>query len=233
MEIKMYFWSNINTMTLSEEDYIKAIYHLGETDSSSVSTNAIAQQMQTKPSSVTDMIKKLSDKSLINYKKYQGVSLTESGKKVALSIIRKHRLWEVFLVDKLNFSWDQVHEVAEQLEHIKSEALIDKLDAHLGYPKIDPHGDPIPTKEGEFKKSIKKLISELQVNSSGVCVGVNDSSPAFLKFLDKNKISLGDTFTIVDREEFDGSVTISTRAGTIRISEQIAANLFLEISETQ
>ena len=179
------------------------------------------------------MVKKLSEKSLVNYKKYQGVSLSEEGRLVALSIIRKHRLWEVFLVDKLNFSWDEVHEVAEQLEHIKSDALIDKLDAHLGFPKVDPHGDPIPTKEGTFKKSVKKLISELPVSSEGVCVGVNDSSASFLKFLDKNKIALGDTFKILDREEFDGSVSISTRAGAIRISEQIASNLYLEISDAE
>lgn len=218
-------------MTLSEEDYIKAIYHLGKTGNNSVATNAIAEQMHTKPSSVTDMVKKLSEKSLVHYKKYQGVSLSEKGKTVALSIIRKHRLWEVFLVDKLNFSWDEVHEVAEQLEHIKSDALIDKLDAHLGYPKVDPHGDPIPNKDGTFKKSIKKLISELPVSSEGVCVGVNDSSVAFLKFLDKNKIALGDTFKILDREEFDGSVTLNTRAGIIRISEQIATNLYIQIED--
>ncbi len=220
-------------MTLSEEDYIKAIYHLGEPENKPVATNAIAEQMDTKPSSVTDMVKKLSEKSLVHYKRYQGVSLSEKGRTIALSIIRKHRLWEVFLVDKLNFSWDEVHEVAEQLEHIKSDALIDKLDAHLGYPKIDPHGDPIPNKDGTFKKSIKKLISELPVLSEGVCVGVNDSSVAFLKFLDKNKIALGDNFKILDREEFDGSVTLSTRAGTIRISEQIASNLYIEIEEAK
>ncbi len=220
-------------MTLSEEDYIKAIYHLGEPENKPVATNAIAEQMDTKPSSVTDMVKKLSEKSLVHYKRYQGVSLSEKGRTIALSIIRKHRLWEVFLVDKLNFSWDEVHEVAEQLEHIKSDALIDKLDAHLGYPKVDPHGDPIPNKDGTFKKSIKKLISELPVLSEGVCVGVNDSSVAFLKFLDKNKIALGDTFKILEREEFDGSVTLNTRAGTIRISEQIASNLYIEIEEAK
>lgn len=218
-------------MTLSEEDYIKAIYHLGETDNKPVATNAIAEQMQTKPSSVTDMVKKLSEKSLVHYKKYQGVSLSEKGRAVALSIVRKHRLWEVFLVDKLNFSWDEVHEVAEQLEHIKSDALIDKLDAHLGYPKVDPHGDPIPNKEGAFKKSVKRLISELPIFSEGVCIGVNDSSVAFLKFLDKNKIALGDTFKILEREEFDGSVTLKSSRGTIQISELIASNLFLEIED--
>lgn len=218
-------------MTLSEEDYIKAIYHLSEADGSSVSTNAIAEKMKTKPSSVTDMIKKLSEKSFVNYRKYKGATLTDSGRKVALTLIRKHRLWEVFLVNTLDFSWDEVHVVAEQLEHIKSEALIDKLDKHLGYPKVDPHGDPIPTKEGVFKKSVKKLIIDLPVSSTGVCVGVKDSSAAFLKFLDKNNIALGDTFTILDKEEFDGSVNISTRFGEIRISKQIASNLFLDISE--
>ena len=128
-------------MTLSEEDYIKAIYHLGKGVDSNVSTNAIAEQMETKPSSVTDMIKKLSEKGLVNYQKYKGVSLTEFGTKTALTLVRKHRLWEVFLVDKLDFSWDEVHEVAEQLEHIKSEKLVDRLDKHLGFPQVDPHGD--------------------------------------------------------------------------------------------
>lgn len=220
-------------MTLSEEDYIKAIYHLGKDETTAVSTNAIAAQMDTKPSSVTDMIKKLSDKDLVFYKKYKGVSLTESGRLSALAIIRKHRLWEVFLVEKLDFAWDEVHSIAEQLEHIKSEKLIDKLDGYLGSPKVDPHGDPIPSKDGKFKISVKKLISELPVGSQGICVGVNDSSAAFLKFLDKNKIALGDTLEILDKEEFDGSVQLKTSDATIRISSQIASNLFLEVSEDQ
>jgi len=218
-------------MTLSEEDYIKAIYHLSKKDDARVSTNAIANQMKTKPSSVTDMIKKLSDKFFVDYRKYQGVALTALGQEMALSIIRKHRLWEVFLVEKLDFAWDEVHEVAEQLEHIKSEELIDKLDKHLGYPKVDPHGDPIPTKDGKFTKSVKRLLSDVLVGAEGICVGVKDSSPAFLKFLDKNKISLGDTFKIIDKEEFDGSIQLKTPNGVMRISNQIASNLFLEINE--
>jgi len=220
-------------MTLSEEDYIKGIYHLSKGEQIAISTNAIAKQMDTKPSSVTDMIKKLSEKDLVFYKKYKGVSLTERGRLSALTIIRKHRLWEVFLVEKLDFSWDEVHEVAEQLEHIKSEKLIDKLDGFLGNPKIDPHGDPIPSKDGRFIKSVKKLISELPVGSQGICVGVNDSSAAFLKFLDKNKIALGDTLKILDKEEFDGSVYLQTSHQNLRISAQIASNLFLEIVEQQ
>ncbi|MFX0555830.1 metal-dependent transcriptional regulator [Maribacter sp. CXY002] len=218
-------------MTLSEEDYIKAVYHLSNGADVSIATNAIAEQMATKPSSVTDMIKKLSEKGLVHYKKYKGVSLTESGRKSALSIIRKHRLWEVFLVDKLDFAWDEVHEVAEQLEHIKSEQLIDKLDMFLGQPKVDPHGDPIPSKDGEFISSVKKLISELPIGAKGICVGVNDSSVAFLKFLDKNQISLGDTLAIIDKEDFDGSFTIKINNQQMQISEQIASNLYLEVTK--
>jgi len=130
--------------SLSEENYLKAILHLQKTSKSGVNTNALAEEMQTKASSVTDMVKKLSEKDLVIYKKYQGVYLSESGRKTALQIVRKHRLWEVFLVDKLSFSWDEVHEVAEQLEHIKSDKLIIELDKFLKYPKRDPHGDPIP-----------------------------------------------------------------------------------------
>lgn len=218
-------------MTLSEEDYVKAIYHLGKSGVITVSTNAIAEQMDTKPSSVTDMIRKLSDKGIVHYKRYKGVSLTEIGTKTALALVRKHRLWEVFLVDKLGFSWDEVHDVAEQLEHIKSEKLIDQLDKHLGFPEVDPHGDPIPSKNGEFKKSVKKLLNEIPVGTSGVCVGVKDSSPPFLKFLDKNKIALGDTIQVLEKEEFDGSLHIRVRGNDIRISHQIGSNLYLKITE--
>ncbi|MEM9143962.1 MAG: metal-dependent transcriptional regulator [Bacteroidota bacterium] len=218
-------------MTLSEEDYIKTIYHLGKGEGASVSTNGIAEQMDTKPSSVTDMIKKLSEKGLVHYVKYKGVSLTEYGTKTALTLVRKHRLWEVFLVDKLDFSWDEVHEVAEQLEHIKSEQLIDRLDRHLGYPKVDPHGDPIPSKEGVLKKSVKKLLKEVPVGTEGVCVGVRDSTAPFLRFLDKNNIALGDTITVLEKEEFDGSLHIRIKERDIHISDLIAANLFLKITE--
>ena len=215
-------------MTLSEEDYIKAIYHLGKGKKAAVSTNAIADKMVTKPSSVTDMVRKLSEKGLINYKKYKGVSLTEIGLKTALNLVRKHRLWEVFLVDKLDFTWDEVHEVAEQLEHIKSAKLIDKLDEHLGFPQVDPHGDPIPSKNGEFKKSIKKLLKDLSIGTTGICVGVKDSSPPFLKFLDKHQIALGDTIEVLEKEEFDDSFVIEINNSTMHISHQIASNLFIK-----
>lgn len=218
-------------MTPSEEDYIKAIYHLGKGVTSMVSTNAIAEQMQTKPSSVTDMVKKLSEKGVVNHRRYKGVSLTEIGTKTALSIVRKHRLWEVFLVEKLDFAWDEVHEVAEQLEHIKSEELIEKLDAHLGFPRVDPHGDPIPSKEGEFKKVIKKLLSEVTMDTEGICVGVKDSSAPFLKFLDRNNIAIRDTIKVLEKEEFDGSLYIKVNGKKVHISNQIASNLYVQIAE--
>lgn len=216
-------------MTRSEENYLKAIYHLGSSQNKAVATNAIARQMDTKPSSVTDMIKRLSEKGLVNYRKYQGVTLTQNGRNAALGIIRKHRLWEVFLVEKLNFSWDEVHEMAEQLEHIKSEQLIDRLDEHLGFPKFDPHGDPIPSKSGVFKKSNKRLLTEVPLDTEGICVGVKDSSAAFLKFLDKNNIALGDKIVVRDREEFDGSLFIEIDENKMHISNQIASNLYIQL----
>ncbi len=218
-------------MTHSEENYLKAIFHLGRQGTSAISTNAIAEQMDTKPSSVTDMVKKLSEKGLVHYKRYQGVSLTAAGRASALAIVRKHRLWEVFLVEKLNFSWDEVHEVAEQLEHIKSEKLIDQLDRLLEFPKYDPHGDPIPGKNGEFQERDKQLLSKLPLRAVGVCVGVKDSSADFLKFLDKNNIALGNEIEVLDREAFDNSLHIRVGDHQLRVSHQIASNLFVKPNE--
>ena len=221
--LNKYFW-----MTRSEENYLKTIFHLGGGNSKSITTNAIAEQMETKPSSVTDMAKKLAEKGLVNYVKYQGVSLSELGIKTALGIIRKHRLWEAFLVDKLDFTWDEVHEVAEQLEHIKSEKLIDKLDELLGYPKYDPHGDPIPTKKGEFQERDKQLLSELPIGARGVCVGVKDSSTAFLQYLDKHGVSLGKSIHVLGKEEFDDSLHLKIGDKEHTVSHQIATNLYLK-----
>lgn len=196
-----------------------------------MATNAIAELMETKPSSVTDMIKRLSEKDLVNYKRYQGVSLTALGNKTALGIIRKHRLWEVFLVEKLDFSWDEVHEVAEQLEHIKSDKLIDSLDRLLAYPKFDPHGDPIPDKNGGFKERDRELLSEVPINTGGVCVGVKDSSATFLKFLDKNGIALGNQIKVMEIEEFDGSLNIEIDGRKMQISHVIASNLYIKAND--
>lgn len=216
-------------ITLTEENYIKAIYHLAQQGSATVSTNAIAEEMETKASSVTDMVKKLSDKGYVDYKKYQGVSLTEAGKEIAINIVRKHRLWEVFLVEKLNFSWDEIHEVAEQLEHIKSKKLISQLDAFLGYPTHDPHGDPIPDETGNIKKIDKILLSEAKAGDVCICVGVLDSSTEFLQYLDKHNIALGSNLKVLQIEPFDNSITINIDTKEIVISNLIANNLYIKL----
>lgn len=215
-------------MTYSEENYLKAIYHLSLFQKKGVNTNAIAKMIDTKASSVTDMIKKLAEKGLVEYQKYQGVTLTNSGLYAAKMIVRKHRLWEVFLVEKLDFSWDEVHDVAEELEHIQSEKLIDKLDAFLGFPTEDPHGDPIPNAKGEIKSMDKKLLSELKIGQKSICVGVKDSSSEFLKYLDKQQISLGSNLKILEKEHFDNSLTISIDGLEMSISHKIASNLFVK-----
>ena len=216
-------------MTFSEENYLKTIYHLTTSSDTEISTNAIAEMMVTKASSVTDMLKKLAEKDLVNYKKYQGVSLTENGKLAAKMIVRKHRLWEVFLVKKLDFPWDEVHDIAEQLEHIKSEKLINKLDDFLGNPTEDPHGDPIPDAKGKILKIEKLLLSELNENQIGICVGVKDSSAEFLKYLDKNKIALGISIKVNSIEAFDLSRNIKINETDFIISNKIAENIFVKI----
>ncbi|WP_322551269.1 metal-dependent transcriptional regulator [Flavobacterium psychraquaticum] len=215
-------------MTISEENYIKVIYHISLVAPKGVSTNAIAGMLDTKASSVTDMLKKLAEKDFVSYQKYQGVTLTEKGLLAAKMIVRKHRLWEVFLVEKLNFSWDEVHEIAEELEHIKSEVLINKLDEFLGFPSFDPHGDPIPDGQGIIKKIEKHLLSDAEVNKDYKCIGVKDSSTDFLKYLDKQKIALGSVLKIVEREEFDETLTIAIDGKRTTISNKIASNLYVQ-----
>jgi DtxR family Mn-dependent transcriptional regulator len=215
-------------LTQTEENYIKTIYHLSGETNSEVSTNGISEVLKTKPASVTDMLKKLSDKTYLNYVKYQGVTLTKKGKREALQIIRKHRLWEVFLVDKLHFHWDEVHEIAEQLEHIQSNVLINRLDEFLGNPSVDPHGDPIPDNKGEFISRKKYLLSDMPVGFKGKVVGMIESSPAFLQYLDRLSISPGAKIQIKERIEFDGSLGIVLQdKNTLVISHEVAKNLYV------
>jgi DtxR family Mn-dependent transcriptional regulator len=215
-------------LSQAEENYIKAIYSLETQSDKGVSTNLIAEKMQTKASSVTDMIKKLSEKKLVVYKRYQGVQLSGKGKKVAILIVRKHRLWESFLVDKLNFSWDEVHNIAEQLEHIKSEELIERLDRFLEYPSVDPHGDPIPDKDGNIKKRNKVKLSALKENEQSILLSVKDSSADFLKYLNKKKIAIGNTIKVLSVEPFDRSMHIEMNSKQFIISENVAENLYLK-----
>lgn len=215
-------------MTTSEENYLKVIYHLSNLSPKGVNTNAIAAMLDTKASSVTDMLKKLSEKDWIYYQKYQGVSLTDKGKFNAKIIVRKHRLWEVFLVEKLGFAWDEVHEVAEELEHIKSEKLINQLDQFLNFPSFDPHGDPIPNAKGEIIKIEKQLVSEIEVGKTITCVGVKDTSVNFLQYLNKQNISLGTKIKVLEKEPFDGTLKIEINNSVLVISDKIANNLYVK-----
>lgn len=219
--------------TLAEENYLKTIYHLESLFGEGVSTNAIAEKLETKPSSVTDMVQKLADKKLLTYIKYKGTSLTDLGKKEATNIIRKHRLWEVFLLEKLQFQWHEVHEIAEQLEHIQSEELVDRLDAFLGYPTTDPHGDPIPDKNGYFKATDKKLLAAMKVSEQGICVGVKDSDDEFLKYLDKKNIAIGSMITLLAKEDFDHSLHIKVDDHSFFITKAISENLFVKSHESE
>ena len=215
-------------LSQTEENYIKTIYsieiHLGK----SVSTNKIAEKLKTKASSVTDMIQKLSEKKLVNYKKYQGASLTSEGKSIAVKIVRRHRLWEVFLVNNLDYAWDEVHDLAEQLEHIKSKTLIDKLEAYLKYPTHDPHGDPIPDRNGNIEHHKNIMLSSAKVGENCQVIGVKDSSSSFLKFLDKTNIKLGSQLKIISIEDFDHSMIIENNGIQNSISNQISKNLFVK-----
>ncbi|HEY9533324.1 MAG TPA: metal-dependent transcriptional regulator [Mucilaginibacter sp.] len=214
--------------TLAEENYLKAIYHLSLNDLN-VSTNQIAAALCTKAASVTDMLKKLADKDLINYERYQGVTLTAVGKKIALQIIRKHRLWEYFLVEKLNFKWDEVHEMAEEMEHISSVELIDRLDKFMEYPKHDPHGDPIPDRDGNFKKHELKPVASLKLNEAGIISGVRDHSPAFLQYLEKQQLTIGKKIKVTDIIEYDNTMILQVEATTTHISREVAKNLLITI----
>ncbi|MFD0751422.1 metal-dependent transcriptional regulator [Mucilaginibacter calamicampi] len=214
--------------TLAEENYLKAIYHLS-LNNVSVSTNQIAASLNTKAASVTDMLKKLAEKVLINYAKYQGVSLTPAGEKIAVCIIRKHRLWEYFLVEKLNFKWDEVHDMAEEMEHISSLELIDRLDKFMGYPRHDPHGDPIPDRDGNIKLNQLVSVAELPVNACGIVSGVRDHSPSFLQYLEKLQLIIGKKISVTEVVDYDRSVVLNSEGININISREVASNLLIAV----
>ena len=215
--------------SFTEENYLKAIYYLLEKGQKKISTNSIAEQMSTSAASVTDMLKKLSEKKLISYEKYKGVSLTAAGKKIAVSIIRKHRLWELFLVEKLGFKWDEVHEMAEQLEHIRSEKLVEKLSSYLGHPRFDPHGDPIPDENGNFHPIQTQPLSSMKPNELVTITGVIDHGTSFLRYLSKSNLSLGQKITVKNIQEFDKSMDIGIqgKSALLHISHDVAKNLLV------
>lgn len=216
----------------AEENYLKTIYSLQRDYGSKINTNLISSKIQTKASSVTDMLKKLSTKNLVVYEKYQGVSLTEKGKKAALKVVRKHRLWEYFLVDKLKYNWDEVHSIAEQLEHIDSDTLVDNLEKFLGFPKFDPHGDPIPDKNGHVIERASNNLLELNIGDIGILDQVKDTSESFLQYLDRINLALGDKVEIIDKEPFDNSVQIKLGNKELSVSESVAENIYLKKTQS-
>jgi DtxR family Mn-dependent transcriptional regulator len=216
--------------SFTEENYLKIIYKLSAETENEISTNSVAELTQTKAASVTDMLRKLSEKQLVTYQKYQGVRLTEKGESVALQVIRKHRLWEVFLVNKLGFNWDEVHEIAEELEHINSEELIRRLDEFLGFPQCDPHGDPIPDLNGRMPELGYKNLSEIGENEKVVLMGVSEHSTNFLRHLAKIGLNLGSAIQVVEINDFDKSLTIKTgEKSQSFISYEVAKNLLVKV----
>lgn len=214
-------------LSLAEENYLKSIYHLSDGGLKSVLTNEIAESMSTKPASVTDMVKRLAGKNLITYERYYGVKVTKLGKAEALAIIRKHRLWETFLVEKLGFNWDQVHDVAEQLEHIQSHLLIEKLDEFLGFPAADPHGHPIPDKNGKFHVARQIPLSE-STGKKAIARAVKNSTPSFLQYLSKIGVYIGASLQVIEKIEFDGSLEIMVDGKKkVYISKEAGENIMI------
>ena len=217
--------------TLTEENYLKAIYRIFESSGETVSTNAIAENLQINAASVTDMFKKLGQQKLVVYEKSKGVKPTEKGKKIALQIIRKHRLWETFMVEKLKLSWDEVHEIAEQLEHVHSELLIERLDHLLNFPKFDPHGDPIPDRNGKLPVLKSILLAEAKPGNSYKITAVGKNSDTFLKYLNKIGLSIGGVIKVREIEEYDGSMKVQVMATDteLMLSKEATANLFVDL----
>jgi len=213
--------------SVSEENYIKSIYHLQQ-ETGLVNTNSLAAEMHTRAASVTDMLKKLSGKKILQYEKYRGFKLTDNGRKVALAVVRKHRLWEYFLVEKLGFEWDKVHDIAEELEHISSNELIERLQQFLGNPSFDPHGDPIPDSNGRIPKLSQLSLTAMPLNKTAVVSSVTNQSPQMLEMLKHYAIAIGTSVKIVKRFEFDGSLEIKVfKQPACIISEPIAKNIFV------
>ena len=211
----------------SEENYLKTIYHL-QTKDDNVTTNELAEKLHTRPASITDMMKKLKSRKLVNYQPYRGFRLTPEGKKIALSIIRRHRLWEYFLAEKLKFNWDEVHAVAEHLEHISNKKLIDKLDEYLAFPKFDPHGDPIPDTNGKIETGKQVNLSDLSINKLAKVCFIANQSESLLEHLNEKKITIGATIMVKKKYNYDDSLEIKLDSKLLTISDQLAKNIFVK-----
>jgi DtxR family transcriptional regulator, Mn-dependent transcriptional regulator len=220
-------------ISLTEENYIKAIFSInGANGGSGVSTSELSEHLHNKAGSVTDMLKRLAEKKLIHYEKYKGVFLTHKGHKLAVNIVRKHRLWEVFLMEKLKFRWDEVHEIAEQLEHIKSDELITRLDEFLGNPKFDPHGDPIPDANGQLNISKAKPLNQFKTKGHYIFMGVSEHSKSFLQHLTSVGLKIGDSIKVEEINEFDNSLKVKINKNESQFfSDKVSANILVELKK--
>lgn len=215
-------------LSSTEENYLKAIFKLSEQNPENISTNSIASAVRTAPASVTDMLRKLADKKLIHYEKYKGVQLTRKGREAAVMLIRNHRLWEVFLLDKLGFTWDQVHEVAEEMEHVRSPLLIERLEKFLGFPKFDPHGDPIPDAKGHINYHKQVSLIELKAGETARVVGVMEQSANFLRYLDKINLAINSAIQVLELNDYDNSRLVRLGENQVFVSEKVCGNLIVE-----
>lgn len=212
----------------SEENYLKTIFHL-QVEHGTVTTNALAEKLNARPASITDMMKKLSAKKLLHYKPYYGFSLSTEGKRVAIDIIRRHRLWEYFLSEKLKFGWDEVHGLAEELEHVSSKKLIDKLDEYLGFPQLDPHGDPIPDSKGKINPRHVSPLSDAPLNCPLKISRISNQSHEFLDMLRHKDLAIGTLLEVKKRFDFDGSLQVKIKPNHIdTLSEQLAQHIHVK-----
>lgn len=218
----------MQTLTYTEENYLKALLKISlDNDNKEVGTNELANYLVVKPATANDMLKKLKDKSLVDYEKYGKITLSETGRKFAINIIRKHRLWETFLYEKLEFSWDEVHEVAEQLEHIQSEKLIDKLDKFLNFPEFDPHGDSIPNKKGELTVQFKNTLADMEVGKICKMVAVKDNSSSFLQYVVKVGLGINNEIEVISKQDYDNLTLIEVNGVKSSVSQKFAENIFV------
>ena len=211
-----------------EENYLKELYKLTQKGLKKVNNTALAKAMALNPATVLEMIRKLGEKKLVELLPDKSLQLTEKGKKKALLIIRKHRLWEVFLVSKLSYKWSEVHELAEELEHIGDEDLINRLEEFLGYPAFDPHGDPIPDRHGKLKKNLTIPLSEAAMQKEYQVVNFADTADAFLEYLSKLTIAPGTKLKIADKLDYDGSFSVLLNKKIVQLSEKVAGNILVQ-----
>lgn len=217
-------------LSLTEENYLKAVFHLTEEAPSGTGTNDLATQLKVTPATANNMVKRLREKDFLHYEKYGKITLTDAGRKIAIGVLRKHRLWETFLYEKLDFSWDEVHEVAEQLEHIRSEKLIEKLEIFLDYPAFDPHGDPIPGADGSMPEQTTILLSDLSAGQICRVSSVKDTSPVFLQYLEQLKIGIDTRLAVMETIPFDGSLVLEIGGEKVSVSQKLAENLLVRPS---